>query len=217
MHQVYLGLGSNINAERNIYAGIAALEALFADVTLSSLYRSEAVGFDGAPFLNLVMGIKTDLPLGKLAATLRELEYHYGRRINTPKFTSRNLDIDILTFDDYCGVYGTVTLPRSEVLENVYVLCPFAELAPALILPGQSLTLKELWQRYSNPYQSVEMFGSVNRKHMAFCSRSPAMDSRLCDPPPVSICADRHIAKIDGGIDGEVNATSPLMKLKHAP
>lgn len=163
MHQVYLSIGSNIDPEYYIRSGVAELLELFAEVELSSIYRSPAVGFEGDPFLNLVAALKTRLQLHELAATLRALEYRYGRSLNSTKFSSRHLDIDILTFDTYCGQYEGITLPRPEVLENAYVLCPFAELAPGLILPEQRITLREHWERYSNPWQKVVSIGSVSQ------------------------------------------------------
>ncbi len=203
MQQVYLGLGSNIDAEHNIHLGIAAIEELFGAVTYSSIYHSPAVGFDGAPFLNMVLGIKTAMSLGELAVTLRQLEYRYGRRMDAPKFTSRQLDIDILTFGDYCGEfdgeYGAIILPRPEVLENAYVLCPFAELVPQLILPGQTLVLKVLWQRYSDPQQTIAKVADVDRADLEFYRCSSAED---CHPSTnntstVVINCNPHLLKLN--------------------
>ncbi len=160
MHDVYLGVGSNIDSEHHIRYGVTALQQLFGRVGFSSVYRSPAVGFDGAPFLNLVVRVETDRQLGELAITLKTLEYRYGRTLNSTKCSSRRLDIDILTFDNYHGVYGGIKLPRPEILENAYVLCPFAELAPTLILPGQAMTLGELWGCYSNSRQPITKLGA---------------------------------------------------------
>ena len=54
MASVYLGVGSNIERERYITAGLDALRGLFGEFALSSVYDSSAIGFDGQPFLNLV-------------------------------------------------------------------------------------------------------------------------------------------------------------------
>ena len=56
MARVYLGLGSNIERERYVIAGLDALAARFGELTLSSVYEREAVGFSGQPFLNLAVG-----------------------------------------------------------------------------------------------------------------------------------------------------------------
>ena len=162
MHQVYLGLGSNIDPAHYIVSGVTALRQLFGCVALSSVYRSAAVGFEGPPFLNLVARIETGLRLRELVVALRKLEYSYGRQPGSTKFSSRQLDIDILTFDNYNGVYDGVILPRPEAVKNAYVLCPFAELAPELVLPTQTATLQELWHHYPNSRQRVTNIGAVS-------------------------------------------------------
>lgn len=186
MHQVYLGLGSNIDSRNNLRAGIAQLRRLFGNVNLSSVYWSPAVGFDGEPFLNLVMRVQTDLLLAELVARLRALEYAYGRRTNSTKFSSRELDIDILTFDACCGTFDGVVLPRPEVVANAYVLCPFAELAPNLVLPGLSAPLRELWRGYINPCQSVTNVGDAD----SYLGGCPPSARTVFDPPGFDIGGD---------------------------
>ena len=144
MHRVYLSLGSNIDPEHHLCRGIAELERRFGGVRCSGVYRSEAVGFDGPAFLNLVAVIQTSLSLAELADELRELEYDYGRPDNASKFSSRHLDIDILTYDNLCGVFNGLRLPRADILTQSYVLFPFSELAPDFILPGHGESMKHL-------------------------------------------------------------------------
>ena len=74
MPAVYLGVGSNIERERYIVAGLDALAGLFGELALSSVYDSEAIGFDGQPFLNLVVGVETGLSPGELSRRLRHIE-----------------------------------------------------------------------------------------------------------------------------------------------
>lgn len=64
--RAWLSLGSNIDREKNIRSAIAALEKVFGRLFVSPVYESEAVGFEGDPFLNLVVGLDTDLPRGRL-------------------------------------------------------------------------------------------------------------------------------------------------------
>ena len=159
MARVYLGLGSNIERERYITAGLDALQALFGELALSSVYDSPAIGFDGQPFLNLVARVETDLPVGELARRLRHIETEYGRPANATRFSPRQLDIDILTYDDLVGVIEGVELPREEILENAFVLCPLAELAPDEAHPGAGERYRVLWEAYdraSQPIRRVE-------------------------------------------------------------
>jgi len=87
MSTAWLGLGSNVNAENNIRAGISALEETFSDVSLSPAYASTAVGFEGDDFINLVARVETDLQPAELREYLRDLEDRYGRQRDVPKFS----------------------------------------------------------------------------------------------------------------------------------
>jgi 2-amino-4-hydroxy-6-hydroxymethyldihydropteridine diphosphokinase len=130
MATVYLGLGSNIERERYLVAGLDALQRLFGELALSSVYDSVAIGFDGQPFLNMAARVTTDLSVGELHRTLRHIEFEHGRPANATRNSARQLDIDILTYDTLVGIIEGVELPRGEILENAFVLCPLAELAP---------------------------------------------------------------------------------------
>ena len=93
MPRVYLGVGSNIERERYIVAGLDALTGLFGELELSSVYDSAAIGFDGQPFLNLAVAVDTRLELAELARTLRHIEVEHGRPANAVRFSARQLDI----------------------------------------------------------------------------------------------------------------------------
>lgn len=155
-HLVYLGLGSNIEPERNLECGLAELESSWEVIKVSGVVRSSAVGFDGEPFLNLVVSIQVTCSLQELHTAIRAIEFRYGRTEDCTKFSSRTLDIDILTFDDLRGEHHGIMLPRPETTKNAFVLGPFAELAPDLVLPGESMSLSELWDAYDKTRQRLE-------------------------------------------------------------
>lgn len=155
MTVVLLGVGSNIERERYITAGLDALQALFGDLAMSSVYDSAAIGFDGQPFLNLVVQIHTDLSLQELAAKLRHIEIEHGRTPDATRFSARQLDIDILTYGNLTGEQSGVTLPRDEVLYNAFVLCPLAELVPDEVHPLDGRTYAALWDVFDRDSQSV--------------------------------------------------------------
>ena len=156
MASVYLGVGSNIERERYITAGLDALRGLFGEFALSSVYDSSAIGFDGQPFLNLVAAVETDLGVGELARQLRHIEVEHGRPANATRFSARQLDIDILLYDEQVGIIEGVELPRGEILENAFVLCPLAELVPDLRHPVLGETYAKLWQAYDKGAQSLQ-------------------------------------------------------------
>ena len=154
MTRIYISLGSNIEPEHHIRAGLDALQAEFGQLAVSRVFESEAVGFNGRPFYNLVVGADTDLPLATLCQRLRAMEFAHGREPDAKKFAPRTLDLDLLLYGDLvCDV--PVALPRGEILTNAFVLWPLAELAPSLRHPVDGRTLDELWQGYDKASQRL--------------------------------------------------------------
>jgi len=145
MSTAWLGLGSNINADVNIHAGIKALEETFSGVSLSPAYSSKSVGFEGDDFINLVARVETDMQPLELRQYLRDLEDRYGRKRNGPKFSDRSLDIDILFYDDLILLSPVLEIPRAEILKFAHVLKPLADLEPDLIHPSELRSMADIW------------------------------------------------------------------------
>ena len=156
MSQVFLGLGSNVDRDRHIVAGLDALDAGFGLQRISSVYESEALGFSGAPFYNLAVCMATPIRPGVLARELRDLEYRMGRPRDASRASSRTLDIDILCYGELGGLIEGVQLPREEVTGNAFVLCPLAEIAPDLCHPGLALSYRALWEAYPRHRQTLQ-------------------------------------------------------------
>lgn len=155
MAQVLLSLGSNINREENIKACLKALEDIFSCVKASPVYESEAVGFEGDNFYNLVVLIETVLAVGELSAILKKIEDANGRVRAGDRFSARTLDIDILTYDDQAGLIDGVELPRDEILKNAFVLLPMADLVPEQNHPVLHKNYVELWQGFDKDSQRL--------------------------------------------------------------
>ena len=148
---VYLSLGSNIEPERHLCAAIAALRARFGDVALSPVYRTSAVGFEGADFLNAAARIRTDLGPQALNDWLHALEARQGRRRDGPRFSSRTLDIDVVLYDDLVlQGEGHLEIPRAELETRVFVLKPMVDIAAGVMHPVLGIPLQELYDRLDN-------------------------------------------------------------------
>jgi 2-amino-4-hydroxy-6-hydroxymethyldihydropteridine diphosphokinase len=146
MSTAWLGLGSNVNADAHIRAGINELKEKFESVTLSPAYASTAVGFEGNDFINLVARVETDMQPVELRQYLRDLEDRYGRKRDVPKFSDRSLDVDILFYDDLVLLSPVLEIPRAEILKFAHVLKPLADLEPELVHPTERRCMSEIWK-----------------------------------------------------------------------
>ncbi len=148
--RVYISIGSNIDRSHYITVALDALSEWFDVLTISPVYESEAVGVDGSPFYNLVVGVDTDWSVGELSRRFKQLEADNGRRRDEPRFRAQTLDLDILTYNDVVGEADGVKLPRDEILRNAFVLWPLSDIAPDDRHPVCGKTYRELWQSYSS-------------------------------------------------------------------
>lgn len=145
MSRAYLSLGSNLRPERHLRSAIAALRARFGAIVVSPVYRTRAVGFEGADFLNAAAVIETGLEPQALNDWLHALEDAHGRDRSGPRYGDRSLDIDIVLFDDRAlDGPGHLRIPRPE-LQHAFVLKPLADIAPQVVVPGTGRTLAQLW------------------------------------------------------------------------
>ncbi len=156
MATIYLGLGSNIERERHIRAGLTALSCALGELRLSRVYQSEAVGFCGDAFFNMVVCACADISLADLIRLIKRIEDENGRDRSGPKFGPRTLDIDVLTYGELVGEHEGIILPRDEITQNAYVLLPMTELAGKACLPGTKDTFNDLWSRYEQSRQPLE-------------------------------------------------------------
>jgi 2-amino-4-hydroxy-6-hydroxymethyldihydropteridine diphosphokinase len=143
--QLALSLGSNINRYRHIRAGIDALRQHFGAVICSPVYENAAVGFAGSAFLNMIVLVQSASSLAEINRVLKQIEDDNGRDRNSPKFSARTLDIDVVTYADAAGVIEGITLPRPELFKNAFVLLPLADLLPHQRVPGLQQSYSELW------------------------------------------------------------------------
>jgi 2-amino-4-hydroxy-6-hydroxymethyldihydropteridine diphosphokinase len=158
---VFVSVGSNVERERNIGSALQALHAHFGPLLLSGVYETEAVGFTGAPFFNLVAGFHTDAPPRATAEILSNIESEHGRARNSERFAPRTLDLDLLLYGEMVADEPGIQLPRPEIGSYGFVLEPLAEIAPDLKHPRTGESYWQMWDTFrgsSLPARAVKPF-----------------------------------------------------------
>ena len=153
-HTILVSIGSNIDREHYTRQSLIALKAHFEKVSVSSVYESEAVGFDGSPFYNAVARASTSKSVQEVCDTLKQIEKENGRVHSDKKFCARTLDLDLLTYDSKV-TQEPVVLPREEICYNAFVLWPLAELVPSDIHPKTNQTYAQMWRAFDKQKQQL--------------------------------------------------------------
>ena len=156
MPRVYVSIGSNQQREHHVARAVAQLDARFSPVMLSTVYETEAVGFAGDAFFNLVAGFDTDMDLDELLACIRQIEICCGRIRTQQRFGPRTMDIDVLTYGDWVAEDDALDIPRSEILAEAYVLTPLAQIAPHAMHPQLGESYASLRDRLALPQQGMQ-------------------------------------------------------------
>lgn len=140
--RAFVGLGGNQgDVETTLVEALWAVDAL-PQTTIqrqSAFYRTPAWGKTDQPaFLNAVVELRTRMPAKVLLEALLAIEERFGRvRSEAERWGPRVLDLDLLTYGDEVIDEPGLTLPHPRLHERAFVLVPLAEIAPALVIPGQ--------------------------------------------------------------------------------
>ena len=79
-----------------------------------------------------------------LLEKLQELEAEFGRMPKKVINEARPLDLDLIAFGSERRDTARLTLPHPRAKEREFVLRPLAEIAPDLVLPGQTMSVLQL-------------------------------------------------------------------------
>jgi 2-amino-4-hydroxy-6-hydroxymethyldihydropteridine diphosphokinase len=145
-----VALGSNLgDPKRNILEAMKRLQEFSIDPLLKSfLWRTSPVDCPpGSPdFLNAVVGLTPhpDESPESLLRKLQVLEREFGRKQKKVLNEPRPLDLDLIAFGQEVRASSELMLPHPRAHERRFVLQPLSEIAPKLMLPGQSKTVADL-------------------------------------------------------------------------
>lgn len=146
MNTVYLLLGSNLKnpAQQLSYARNRIAAEIGEILNSSSLYATAAWGNTDQPdFLNQVIVVNTDFSAETLMITILKIEENMGR-IRTQKNAPREIDIDILFFNNDIINLPELIVPHPLLQERKFVLIPLNEIAPNYNHPILLKTTQEL-------------------------------------------------------------------------
>lgn len=147
-----LGLGSNHDAEANLASALDELLLQFHDLALSYVFRSTAQDAAAPDYLNMAVGIDTDMPLHELGKLLKKIEDKHRRERGSGRVT---LDIDLLLYGDKCGNFDGIVLPRADILTAAYVLWPLVQIAAKNKHPALKQSYRDLWDAFDKTRQPL--------------------------------------------------------------
>lgn len=135
---VFIAVGANIEADKNISRALCILMQRVEVTGVSIFYRCAALGRpEQAPFTNGVIrlvwrGTASDLKFD----FLRVLEAELGRRRTGDRYANRPIDLDILLFGNQTISTADLTVPDPDLTARPFIYIPLLDLAPDIQIPG---------------------------------------------------------------------------------
>lgn len=131
-HQVILSIGSNQGNRKDFL--MQCIDMLHVNVgtivRVSSIYESEAWGFESDSFLNCAVLLHSHRSAQQIFKAIQKIEKKLGRiRTNQNGYLPRTIDIDIVYFDTEIIDTETLQIPHKEMHNRLFVLLPLQEIS----------------------------------------------------------------------------------------
>lgn len=146
MSVAYIALGSNLgDKEENLNQALKLLlENGLQIEAVSSFFETAPYGVTDQPeFINAVVCVQTNLAPETLLKLLLDTELKMGR-VRLRHWGERNIDLDLLLYDDLCYHSEKLVLPHPDMQNRLFVLQPLAEIAAAKIHPVYKKSIQTL-------------------------------------------------------------------------
>jgi 2-amino-4-hydroxy-6-hydroxymethyldihydropteridine diphosphokinase len=145
-----IALGSNVGDRlshlREGFRRIRDLHTAANPPLVSSIFETSPI--DCAPgtnaYLNAAVEIQFDRPPIVLLDALLGIEREMGRPSKRPRNAPRTIDLDILYVGNLILNNAEIIIPHPRLPQRRFVLTPLSEIAPELIIPGQTRTIRAL-------------------------------------------------------------------------
>lgn len=152
MPAAYVGVGSNIDPERNVLEALRLLKPEGLEA-VSTVYRTEPVGGRGQPrFLNCAARIRTERPPNELVAVLKRVEGLLGRCRSEDMYAPRTIDLDLIAYEEVELNEDGLVLPDPEIETRPFIAIPLVELAAGNIVMPSGKTIKDIAKGISRGY-----------------------------------------------------------------
>ena len=142
----YIGLGSNIDDRlQHLEKAVELLKQSDCEIAkVSSIYETKPYGYtEQNNFLNCVVKILTPLDLQELFKVTKGIEREIGRK-KREKWGPREIDLDILFFNDEIYSDEKLTVPHKDVMNRDFVLVPLCEIASGFVHPKERKKICEI-------------------------------------------------------------------------
>jgi 2-amino-4-hydroxy-6-hydroxymethyldihydropteridine diphosphokinase len=146
MELVFLSIGSNTGDR--VYYITESLKAIETEigtiVRMSDIYETQAWGYSGLDFLNMVVLVETSLIPEQVLGIIKRIEAELGRVKKSDEYADRTIDLDILFFESQIFIGEKLIIPHPQLQNRLFVLVPLNEIAPDFLHPVFLKPIKQL-------------------------------------------------------------------------
>ncbi len=146
MTRAFIGVGSNLEPERNLRESLRQLASCVRVLDISTVFVTEPIGRpEQASYYNCVAAVETSFaPLALKQDVLRRIENRLGRMRGDDRYAARTIDLDLLLYGDLVVNEAGLEIPDPDILLRPFLAEGLAELAPDLVLPNTGTSIADV-------------------------------------------------------------------------
>ena len=138
-NNIFLGLGSNLgNRLQHLRKAVHLIDESEGCkvVDVSSVYESKPLNdLPHDNYYNAVILIESSFPPYELLMFTQFVEAFIGRKKHKEKWAPREIDVDILFYNELIYNYEDLKIPHPEAMKRDFVLVPMIEIAEDFVHP----------------------------------------------------------------------------------